>query len=141
MPPGSFVLRLCSTLTFVPYFSLDPAYFARWLKSYVIDKKWKYLLCNLEVTSYSDSKFHQSNYNYSPWLRKPASSIEDYAPLCLYYAALCGFYNLTRYLISEYPQHINPGLVITGVHWWRHCSTNTFMSQICYTEMAQPWKL
>ena len=25
MPPGSFVLRLCSTLTFVPYFSLDPA--------------------------------------------------------------------------------------------------------------------
>ena len=25
VPPGSFVLRLCSTLTFVPYFSLDPA--------------------------------------------------------------------------------------------------------------------
>ena len=90
----------------------DPTkpYFARWLKSYIIDKKWKYFLCNLEVTNYSDSKFHHSNYNYSPLLRKPAPSIEDYAPSCLYYAALCGFYNLTPYLISKYPQHLNAGV-------------------------------
>ena len=89
---------------------LTKPYFARWLKSYIIDKKWKYFLCNLEVTSYSDSKFHHSNYNYSPLLRKLAPSIEDYAPLCLYYAALCGFYNLTQYLISKYPQHLNAGV-------------------------------
>ena len=32
---------------------------------------------------------------------------EDDAPLCLYYAALCGFRDLTRYLITKYPQHVD----------------------------------
>ena len=32
---------------------------------------------------------------------------EDDAPLCLYYVAFCGFRDLTKYLITKYPQHLN----------------------------------
>ncbi|KAH9069639.1 hypothetical protein EDB83DRAFT_2582967 [Lactarius deliciosus] len=72
----------------------DPTkpYFAAWLKSFNIDKKW---------------------YSYAPsgnTLDVPpesTSSSEAYAPFCLYYAALCGFHDLTKHLIAAYPQHVN----------------------------------
>ena len=45
MPPGSFVLRLCSTLTFVPYFSLDPAMYYSHYQTRAITSS----LCNLQT--------------------------------------------------------------------------------------------
>ena len=77
----------------------DPTnpYFAGWLKSHIIDEKWE---------SFTNDKPNRA-FHYSSLLRKPASSIVDYAPLCLYYASLCGFYEPTQHLISEYPQHVN----------------------------------
>ncbi len=74
----------------------DPAqpYFAAWFKSYNIDKQWW--------------SFLQDSFEYHFALfSKPTLSIGDCAPLCLYYASLCGFPDLTKYLIAEYPQHVN----------------------------------
>ncbi|KAH9165077.1 hypothetical protein EDB89DRAFT_2246912, partial [Lactarius sanguifluus] len=74
----------------------DPAkpYFAAWLKSYNIDDEW--------------SSF--TGGSYLPFLlplpSKPPSR-KDCAPLCLYYASLCGFRDLTKHLIAKYPQHVN----------------------------------
>lgn len=81
----------------------DPTkpYFAGWLKSHIIDEKWKYFLPSALLDD------HNLKSYYPSLLRKPASSIGDYAPLCLYHAALCGFHVPTQYLISEYPQHVN----------------------------------
>ena len=77
----------------------DPAkpYFAAWLDSHIMDEEWQsFLPRGPDPMSYYDA------------LRsKPTSSIGDYAPLCLYYASLCGFPDLTKYLIAEYPQHVN----------------------------------
>ena len=74
----------------------DPAkpYFPAWLKSYNVDKQWLSFL--------QDSlMYHLSLFS------KPTLSIGDCAPLCLYYASLCGFLDLTDSLIAEYPQHLN----------------------------------
>jgi ankyrin repeat protein len=76
-------------------FDPEKPYFAGWLKSHIIDKGWKYFLGQ-----------ENNGYSYS-FLRKPASSIGDYAPLCLYYASMCGFPDITQSLISKYPQHVN----------------------------------
>ncbi|KAI9436836.1 ankyrin repeat-containing domain protein [Lactarius indigo] len=65
----------------------DPTkpYFTAWLKSFDIDEKW-----------YSFVDFKEST-----------SSSEANPPLCLYYAAFCGFLDLLKHLIAEYPQHVN----------------------------------
>ena len=76
----------------------DPAkpYFTGWLNSYDLDYGWSSFL--LRDDSHLD-------YDRS-WLRSTSLGQDD-APLCLYYAALCGFRDLTRYLITKYPQHVN----------------------------------
>ena len=74
----------------------DPAkpYFTTWLKSHDLDVKWP--------------SFLEDNSDSFPSRRpKYASLGKDNAPLCLYYAALCGFRDLTRYLIIKNPQHVN----------------------------------
>ena len=76
----------------------DPAkpYFTAWLNSYDPDVEW--------------TSFLQDDYDTSPSLpqRSKFTSLgEDDAPLCLYYAALCGFRDLTEYLLTKYPQHVN----------------------------------
>ncbi|KAI9437175.1 hypothetical protein H4582DRAFT_332520 [Lactarius indigo] len=65
----------------------DPTkpYFAAWLKSFNIDKSWY---------SFVRSEVHTLSSEADP-------------SLCLYYAALCGFLNLTKHLIAEYPRHVN----------------------------------
>ncbi|KAH9167691.1 hypothetical protein EDB89DRAFT_2232237 [Lactarius sanguifluus] len=69
----------------------DPTkpYFAAWVKLFNIDKTWYSFVDQSDVPPES------------------TSSRKAYAPLCLYYAASCGFHDLTKYLIVEYPQHVN----------------------------------
>ena len=76
----------------------DPAkpYFTAWLNSHDPDIEWTSFLRD-------DSDSFQS----LPRRSKFTSLGEDNAPLCLYYASLCGFHDLTRYLITKYPQHVN----------------------------------
>ncbi|KAH9069587.1 hypothetical protein EDB83DRAFT_2582810 [Lactarius deliciosus] len=69
-------------------------YFPAWLKSFDIDKPWRSFV--------GDGRRSNDNSDFSP---EPDSPNESYAPLCLYYAALCGFRDLTKHLIAEYPQH------------------------------------
>ena len=80
----------------------DPAkpYFTAWLNSYDRDIKWRSFLQD------DSDKSTSSHLKFSPLG-------EDGAPLCLYYAALCGFCDLTGYLITKYPQHID---AMTGIH-------------------------
>ncbi|KAH8983638.1 ankyrin repeat-containing domain protein [Lactarius akahatsu] len=57
----------------------------------------------------SISKWHafylgSDDFNLPP---ESISSSEAYAPFCLYYAALCGFRDLTKHLVAGYPQHVN----------------------------------
>jgi ankyrin repeat protein len=69
--------------------------FAAWLKSGYRDNEWR--------------SFRRGEY-YGMWYsgRHDLISLsEDDAPLCLYYAALCGFPDLTKHLIAMYPRHIN----------------------------------
>jgi ankyrin repeat protein len=75
----------------------DPAkpYFIAWLTSYDCDHEW---------TSFLRS--HSDPFRSTDWYPEPKFT-EDAAPLCLYYAAFCGFRDLTRYLIAKYPQHVN----------------------------------
>jgi ankyrin repeat protein len=73
----------------------DPArpYFTAWLDSYV-----------RRLRLFESKDFHTQ----FPSLGSKSTSFgEENAPLCLYYAAFCGFRDLTRYLIIKYPQHIN----------------------------------
>jgi len=62
----------------------DPAkpYFEAWLKLYDIDTEWYNF-----VGSFSDNNRHP-----------------------LYYASLCGFYDLAAYLVAKHPQHVNAKL-------------------------------
>ncbi|KAH9167671.1 hypothetical protein EDB89DRAFT_1890364, partial [Lactarius sanguifluus] len=79
----------------------DPTkpYFPAWLESFDIDRSWDSFVVNdLRLDDDSDN----SDLSLEPDLLN-----EDYAPLCLYYAALCGFRDLTNHLIVEYPQHVN----------------------------------
>ena len=85
-----------------PLFDPTKPYFAGWLKSYVIDKQWQNFPYNHDILPYVSIP------------RRANSSIKDCAPLCLYYAALCGFYNPTQCLISEYPQHVNARVGYNG---------------------------
>jgi hypothetical protein len=77
----------------------DPAkpHFTAWLNSYNLDHEW---------TSFvrDDSSSSRSRRRPKP---KFTSLGEDDAPLCLYYAALCGVRDLIKYLIIKYPQHLN----------------------------------
>ncbi|KAH9069622.1 ankyrin repeat-containing domain protein [Lactarius deliciosus] len=72
----------------------DPTrtYFAAWLKSFNIDNKWHAFYLGSD------------DFELPP---NSTSSSEAYAPFCLYYAALCGFRDLTKHLIAGYPQHVN----------------------------------
>ncbi|KAH9069633.1 hypothetical protein EDB83DRAFT_2314311 [Lactarius deliciosus] len=73
----------------------DPTkpYFAAWVKSFNIDKRW-----------YS---FVHVGPDPLDAPSESTSSSETYAPLCLYYAASCGFHDPTKHLIAKYPQHVN----------------------------------
>ena len=73
----------------------DPAkpYLAAWLKSYDPDIEWSSFI---------------GDYPDMYWLSESETILsENHAPLCLYYAAVCGFRDLTRYLIVKNPQHVN----------------------------------
>ena len=74
----------------------DPAkpYLTAWINSYDPDNEWSSFLRDDNMS----------------WRRSESISIslgESNAPLCLYYAAVCGFRDLTRYLIVNNRQHIN----------------------------------
>ena len=71
----------------------DPTqpYLAAWLDSYDIDNGWP-----------GFSKKSMPHYSARVLLPGPAPSTESYAALCLYYASLCGFHDLTKLLISDY---------------------------------------
>jgi ankyrin repeat protein len=73
----------------------DPAepYFTAWLSLYNLDREW------LSFTREPFEQPSQSNFT--------SLGEDDAAPLCLYYAALCGFRGLTKFLITKYPQHLN----------------------------------
>jgi ankyrin repeat protein len=74
----------------------DPAkpYFIAWLNSYDFDIRWKSFL-------------QEDSNSLLNWGWEFISAGEEDAPLCLYYAALCGFGDLTKYLINKYPQLVN----------------------------------
>jgi ankyrin repeat protein len=81
----------------------DPAkaYFTAWLESFNMDEEW--------TAFYPDGPPVWSSVT-SLGFRRPqesTSSSEDIASLCLYYAAFCGFRDLTKHLIAEYSQHVN----------------------------------
>jgi len=61
------------------FFDADKAHWAAWIRVYNIDVYWKW---------------------YSP-------HGEENDAFPLYYAALCGFYDLVEHLIGKYPEHIN----------------------------------
>ena len=83
-------------------FNPEKPYFNTWLNSYNIDNEWTFFLLN---------RFHRRNYPYPQ--PKIASLGKDDAPLCLYYAALCGFRDLTEHFITIYPQHVNASVGLT----------------------------
>ena len=76
-------------------FDPDKPYFTAWLNSYNLDRIWR--------------SFPQADHVNVPIHRpsKLTSSDKANAALCLYYAALCGFRDLTKHLIDKYPQHVN----------------------------------
>jgi ankyrin repeat protein len=73
-------------------FDPDKPYFASWRESYDIDVGWW--------------SFEQRRGGFA-LPPKSTPSGEAYAPICLYYSALCGFRDLTKHLIAKYPQHVN----------------------------------
>ena len=77
----------------------DPAkpYFGAWLDLHDLDNKWESFL---QV----DRILRRSRPLYPP--RFTLLNKVD-PPLCLYYAALCGFRDLTKHFIAMYPQHVN----------------------------------
>ena len=76
-------------------FDQTKPYFAAWLNLYDPDIEWW--------------SFLRDFGSFPTWQQRPkfTSLGEDDAPFCLYYAALCGFRDLTGYLIAKYPQHVN----------------------------------
>jgi ankyrin repeat protein len=75
-------------------FDPEKPYFTAWLNSYNPDHKWM--------------SFPQAVINVpNRWRSKFTSLGKADAPLCLYYAAFCGFRDLTKHLIAKYPQHVN----------------------------------
>ena len=75
----------------------DPAkpYFTTWCNSCGLDIKWSSFLENDE------------DFLFPGWATESTSVGKDDGRLCLYYAALCGFHDLTGHLIAKYPQYIN----------------------------------
>ena len=77
----------------------DPAkpYFGALLDLHNLDSKWESFL-HVEGT-----------LRRAPPLFPPRFTLLNKvdAPLCLYYAALCGFCDLTKHFIAMYPQHVN----------------------------------
>ena len=71
----------------------DPTqpYLAAWLDLYDIDNGWP-----------AFSKRSMPRYSARVLLPGLAQSTKAYAALCLYYASLCGFHELTKFLISKY---------------------------------------
>jgi len=65
-------------------FDADKAHWAAWIRVYNIDVSWNW---------------------YSPY-----GEVNGAFPL--YYAALCGFYDLVEHLIGKYPEHINARVVV-----------------------------
>ena len=73
-------------------FDPEKRYLRAWLDTYDPDITWTSFL-----------RVDRGMY----WSYEPFSLSEKNAALCLYYAALCGFRDLTRYLIVKNPQHVN----------------------------------
>ena len=73
----------------------DPAkpYLTAWINSYDPDFEW--------------SSFLRDDNIYRRGPESISISLSENNPLCLYYAAVCGFRDLTRYLIVNNPQHVN----------------------------------
>jgi len=69
--------RIRETMEF--FFDADQPHWAAWIRVYNIDKYWDHL--------------YVGNYGH------------DASPL--YYAALCGFYDLVEHLIGKFPEHVN----------------------------------
>ena len=69
----------CIRETMEYFFDADQPHWAAWIRVYNIDKHWV------------DWTFRSYGHDASP----------------LYYAALCGFYDLVEHLISKFPEHIN----------------------------------
>jgi hypothetical protein len=55
----------------------------------------------------------------------------------LYYAALCGFYNLVEHLIKKYPGHVNALGGNTTIRWSQHYTKDISRSQISYFSTAR----
>ena len=71
-------------------FDPEKPYFTTWPKSY-LDKKWSSFLGEYDdYDSYLDREWRSASTS-----------------LCLYYAALCGFHDLTRYLLTKQLQHVD----------------------------------
>jgi hypothetical protein len=71
-----------------------------WLELYNIDKKWASFL----ESDYTSVPPHIMFYNP---LSQDDVPLRHDAPLCLYYASFCGFRDLSKYLITKHPQHVN----------------------------------
>ena len=70
-------------------------YFAAWVNLCDLDNKW---------SSFLQNDHHAYRRRIRP---RFIFSGEDNTPLCLYYAAFCGFCGLTKHFITMYPQHVN----------------------------------
>jgi hypothetical protein len=114
----------------------DPSkpYLAGWLQLHNMDKEWHYFI--------SDSSIPRpSPRPYNDYTLKPTFYIGDFAPLSLYHASLCGFPDLVKYLISEYPQHVNAAVGFNKRRWSLRYSTDIGESRRYYIKMAQTWML
>ena len=61
------------------FFDMDKPHYAAWLRVYNMDKRWSYFT--------------------------PRSRMSSAKPL--YYAALCGFHDLTKHIIVKHPEHVD----------------------------------
>jgi ankyrin repeat protein len=89
----------------------DPAkpYFVAWRELHNIDNKWTSFLesdyISVPLHTYGPDRLFIYPRDYALlWHDAPARRA---APLCLYYASFCGFSDLTKYLITKGPQHVN----------------------------------
>ena len=96
----------------------DPTnlYFTAWLNSYDLDREW-YTFVRAPTSPSSslmfiapvdtDSETDSVKTDLVETDLVETDLVDTSAPSCLYYAALCGFRDLTKHLIAEYPQHLN----------------------------------
>lgn len=76
-------------------FDPEKPYFAAWLKLHDID----------EDRRYRDMLFSFRRDGHM--IDKSSTVFEGNPSLCLYYASLSGFYDLTKHLVARYPQYVD----------------------------------